>query len=40
MKYRLLNDGTDDEIFVMQSTGIGEPAIKEKNVFKFTGFSN
>jgi hypothetical protein len=40
MKYRLFDDGGDDQIFVMQSEGLGEPAVKEKNVFKFTGFSN
>lgn len=40
MKYRLFDDGGDDQIFVMQSEGLGEPAVKEKNVFTFTGFSN
>lgn len=40
MKYRLFDDGGDDQIFVMQSEGLGEPAVKEKNVFTFTCFSN
>ena len=40
MKYRLYHEGGDEEVFVMQSTGLGEPAVKERNIFKFTGFSN
>lgn len=40
MKYRLYNEGGDDEVFVMQSTGLGEPAVKETNKFVFSGFSN